>query len=163
MYETVLLLAQLTAVTAIAGWLSTGAWDNLVHPDNNELYTSQVMAMDRMKEEYPVEYARVAHRAITDRTIQKLAFRLVVAAEVGATIVLWIGTLALLGALIGVTAVETARALALLGGLMFTAVWAGFLIVGNYFCYWFSHAESQNTHYQMTLWGLVNMILLTAS
>ena len=52
--------------------------------------------------------------------------------------------------------------IALTGALLFTCVWAGFLGLGNYFCYWFCHEAGQNTHYQMTLWGMANMIFLAA-
>ena len=76
---------------------------------------------------------------------------------------LWAGVLGLILALAGVAALETGRALAMIGTMAFTAVWAGFLIIGNYFCYWFCHEGAQNTHYQMTLWGMANVILLVAA
>ena len=71
--------------------------------------------------------------------------------------------MALLGAMAGWVAPETARALALLGATLFTAIWIGFLVAGNYFCYWFCHEWGQNTHYQMTIWGIGTMIFLGAS
>ena len=77
------------------------------------------------------------------------------------TILLWIGAGALTYSLFGAAALDTARALALLGCIAFTAVWSAFLVVGNYFSYWFGHEGAQNTHYQMTLWGIGVMILLT--
>ncbi len=160
MFETVVLIAQTVSVAAIAAWLGTGVYDNIRYPKNNELYTAQVMSMERMKEEYPDEYARVAHRAIEDRGVQQLAFRVVVVAELAAFLMLVVGVVALLMALAGTGSVEIGRSLALIGAMLFTAVWAGFLIVGNYFCYWFCHEGGQNTHYQMTLWGMANIILL---
>lgn len=162
MFETVVLIAQTVSIAAIAAWLATGVYDNIRYPKNNELYTAQVMSMERMKEEYPDEYARVAHRAIEDRSIQQLAFRIVVIAELAACLMLVVGVVALLMGLAGTGSVETGRSLALIGATMFTAVWAGFLVVGNYFCYWFCHEGGQNTHYQMTLWGMANIILLAA-
>jgi len=85
-----------------------------------------------------------------------------VIAELVACIMLWVGVVALLMALAGTGSVETGRSLALIGATLFTSVWAGFLVVGNYFCYWFCHEGGQNTHYQMTLWGMANIILLAA-
>lgn len=162
MLETVILIAQTVSVSAIAAWLATGVYDNIKYPENNELYTAQVMSMERMQTDYPGEYARVAHRAVNDRNIQRLAFKTIVLAELAACIMLFVGVVGLLMAVVGTGTVETGRALALIGATMFTAVWAGFLVVGNYFCYWFCHEEGQNTHYQMTLWGMANIILLVA-
>ncbi|MEM6371690.1 MAG: DUF2165 domain-containing protein [Pseudomonadota bacterium] len=158
--ETTLLAAQTLATSLIAAWLTLGVRDNILHPSVNETYTAEVMEMTRMREEYPDAFAPVAHRAITNRLVQQLAFRLVVGAELLATIVLWLGVIALLMGIAGTGAVDTGRSIAMTGAMLFTAVWAGFLIVGNHFCYWFCHEGAQNTHYQMTLWGIGTMILL---
>ena len=158
--ETTLIAAQTLATGLIAAWLTLGVRDNLLHPSVNETYTAEVMEMTRLKSEYPEAFAPVAHRAITNRRLQLLAFRAVVAAELIATILLWAGVVGLLMALAGTGTVESGRSIAMIGAMAFTAVWAGFLIVGNHFCYWFCHEGAQNTHYQMTLWGLGTMILL---
>lgn len=163
MLELVILLAQATLVGGIAAWLSTGVWDNIRHPSNNEAFTAEVMEMRRMRAAYPDTFARVAHRAITSRALQQTAFRLVVLAELVAAILLWIGAALLIGAVLDLSHPDTARAMALLGATLFTAVWMGFLIVGNYFCYWFCHEWAQNTHYQMTVWGMGVMIFLVVS
>ena len=160
MFDTALLLAQLVTTVAITAWLTTGLRDNILYPVQNETSTAEVLEMRRLRDEYPAALAPVAHRAVTDRRRQMLAFRAVVAAELIATLLLWFGTLALVMALFGLAMPGTARALALIGAAAFTAVWACFLIVGNHFCYWFGHEGAQNTHFQMTLWGLGTMILL---
>lgn len=160
MFETVVLIAQTVSVAAIAFWLATGVYDNIRYPLNNELFTAQVLSFERMRHDFPEEFARVAHRAIERRSAQLWAFRIAVLAELAACLVLIAGTVALLMALAGTGDIDTGRAVALLGATMFTAIWAGFLIVGNYFCYWFCHEGAQNTHYQMTLWGLGTMIFL---
>ncbi|TNF65098.1 MAG: DUF2165 family protein [Rhodobacteraceae bacterium] len=160
MLDTALLFAQTVAVAGIAGWIVTGVYDNLRHPQNNEFYTAQVMSLARMREAYPDEYARVAHRAITSRGLQIAAFRLVVAVELVAALVLSAAVLALALALPGLVDASLARALGLVGAAIFTGIWAGFLVMGNYFCYWFCHEWGQNTHYQMTLWGMATLILL---
>ena len=117
--------------------------------------------MARMREAYPDAYAIVAHRRVSNPNIQKWLFRLIVLWEVLAAIALWIGFATILLSVFGQAVPETGRALALLGALMFTTTWAGFLIAGNWFCYWFCHEGAQNTHYQMTLWGLGTMLLLS--
>ncbi|MEM6889545.1 MAG: DUF2165 family protein [Pseudomonadota bacterium] len=160
MFENALLIAQLGATGFVAGWLTLGLRDNLLYPSVNETYTAEVLSMARMQAEYPTEFAQVAHRAVTDRNRQRLAFRLVVAAETAACVLLWLGVGALFMVFFGAVPMNFAQAIALLGALAFTSIWAGFLVVGNHFCYWFCHESAQNTHYQMTLWGLGTMILL---
>lgn len=155
-----LLLAQTCATGFLALWLTTGVWENLRHPQLNSAFTAEVLSMSRMREAYPQDYARVAHRRIDSPAMQTLLFRLIVGWECLALLALWIGTGAMAAALIGATPPDTARALALLGALLFSATWAGFLIAGNWFCYWFCHEGAQNTHFQMTLWGTATMVLL---
>ena len=156
----ILLAAQGLATALIAAWLTLGVRDNILHPSVNETYTAEVMSMKRMAEEYPADFAHVAHRAVTHRGFQTAAFRLVVLAELAAVLLLWAGVVAVGLTFFGGSSAGTAKALCLIGTMAFTSVWAGFLIVGNYFCYWFCHEGAQNTHYQMTLWGIGTAILI---
>ena len=158
--DVMLPVAQSAAVFFLAAWLTTGVLENLFYPKLNSTFTAEVLDMARMREAYPEAYADVAHRRISNPSVQKLLFRLIVAWELLATVVLWIGFAALLATLFGLAQPDAGRALALLGALMFTATWAGFLIIGNWFCYWFCHEGAQNTHYQMTLWGMATMVLI---
>lgn len=158
--EIIVLICQIACVFFLAAWLTTGVLENLLRPSLNETFTAEVLELKRMQTEYPEAYAEVAHRAIKDRHIQKLLFRFIVAWETFATILLWLGFLALLGALFDWLSIETANIFALSGVMAFTATWSGFLVAGNYFCYWFSHEGAQNTHFQMTLWGMSVMIFL---
>ena len=158
--ESMLVAAQALSTGLIAAWLTLGVRDNLLYPSVNETYTAEVLEMRRMRDEYPEAFAPVAHRAITNRRVQLWAFRAVVAAELAAALILWAGVVALIRALVGTATVDGARAVAMTGSMAFTTIWAGFLIVGNHFCYWFCHEGAQNTHYQMTLWGVGTMILL---
>ena len=160
MLETVLLGVAGLNLAFMAAWLTVGALENLFHPFLNETYTAQVMDMERMREEYPEAYEHVAYRRLTDATLRKWLFRFIVACELVATAALWTGTTALGGAVLGLVAPHTAIALALVGAALFSSVWAGFLIAGNYFCYWFGHEGGQNTHFQMLLWGLANTVIL---
>ena len=155
-----ILIAQLVSTSLIGAWLWLGARDNIFHPDVNETYTAEVMAMRRLRDEYPDAYARVAHRAVSSRWVQRWTFRLVVMVETLTVCVLVVGAIMLLLSLLGFADIETARIVAFAGGILFVTIWAGFLIVGNHFCYWFCHVDAQNTHFQMTLWGMAHLILL---
>ncbi len=156
----VLLFAQTISLLLPTLWLTTGARDNILYPSVNEAFTAQVLTMERIEEDFPEEYARVSHRAVRSRAWQKGLFRLIVAAEVMAVVVMWIGVALLALATWGSVLPSIARDVAMIGALMFTGVWAMFTVVGNHFSYWFCHEGAQNTHFQLLLWGLGNMILL---
>ncbi|PSL19154.1 DUF2165 family protein [Shimia abyssi] len=155
------LLAQTVSLALPAAWLTTGVRDNILYPPVNEVFTAQVLTMERMREEYPDEYARVAHRSINSRAWQKGLFRLIVVSEAATTVVLWAGVVMLALSVLGFALPSVARDVAMLGALMFTCIWAMFTIVGNHFSYWFSHEGAQNTHFQLMLWGIGNMIFLS--
>lgn len=159
----ILLLCQTVCVTFLAFWLTSGAWDNLRYPDVNETFTTEVMEMTRLRADYPDAFAMMAHRRVTNRTLQKAAFRLVLMWELLSTFALWGSVIMLAMALFGVHEVEAARVVSMIAVLMFTTTWAMFLIVGNHFCYWFGHEGAQNTHFQMTLWGLATLIFISFS
>ncbi|SFL28223.1 DUF2165 family protein [Shimia haliotis] len=156
----ILLFAQTFSLLLPTLWLTTGVRDNILHPPVNEVFTAQVLTMERMKEDFPEEYERVAHRAIHSRGWQKGLFRLIVAAEITTAVVLWVGVLAMALAALGIALPSMARGVALIGALMFTGLWSMFTVVGNHFSYWFCHEGAQNTHFQLLLWGLGNMIFL---
>lgn len=156
-----ILLAQTVSLALPALWLALGMRDNILHPSVNETFTAQVMTLERMKTDFPEQYARLAHRAVPQRSHQRTAFRLAILGEGLALILLWTGVVLMGLALFGSVPVSGARSVAILGALTFTSVWAGFLIVGEHFAYWFCHDGAQNTHFQMVLWGLGNMIFLS--
>ncbi|MBD3665342.1 DUF2165 family protein [Sulfitobacter aestuariivivens] len=158
-----ILIAQTACLTFLALWLTTGVRDNVLYPLNNEAFTAEVMTMARMQVDYPESYALVAHRKVESRKLQLLAFRLVVIWELLACIALWAGVGVMVLAILNMIDTQIALAIGLAGTLMFTTTWAMFLIVGNHFSYWFSHEGAQNTHYQMTLWGIATMIFLAVA
>ncbi len=160
MLDTVLLGVACLNLAFMAAWLTVGALENLFHPFLNETYTAQVMDMERMREEYPEAYEHVAYRRLTSPGLRKLLFRFIVAWELLAMTSLWVGATALGGAVLSIAAPDTAITLGLIGTALFCSVWAGFLIAGNYFCYWFGHEGGQNTHFQMLHWGLANAVIL---
>lgn len=154
------LIAQTAAVLFPALWLTIGVLDNLRHPRINEEVTAAVLSMSRMAVEYPEAYAQVSHRRIKSRALQQFVFRLAVVWEALATLALWLAFGWLVAALTGSADREGARAAAILAVLLFTSIWAMFLIIGNYFSYWLCHEGAQHTHYQMLLWGLATVLLL---
>ena len=162
MLDNVIILVAGLNLAFMAAWLSVGALENLFHPFLNETYTAQVMDMERMRLDYPEAYAHVAYRRMTNAKIRRRLFHFIVACELIAALALWVGTGAFGGLLLGMVSPPTAIAAGLVGVALFTSIWAGFLIVGNYFCYWFGHEGGQNTHFQMLHWGLASCVLLIA-
>lgn len=160
MLESALLFAQTIATGSLAAWMFTGLRDNLLYPSQNESITAEVLEMRRIQAGFPEAFTPVAHRAVTDRRRQLLAFRVVVAFEGLACLLLSIGTAALGLAILGLVAIDIARALAIIGAAIFMAIWSGMLIVGNHFSYWFGHEGAQLTHFHLNLWGLGTILLL---
>jgi len=147
----------------MAAWMTVGALENLFHPFLNETYTAEVMDMKIMRDEYPEAYAFVAYRRLVDPGLRKGLFWVIVVFECLAMVLLWIGAVCALLALFGTLQVSTAIAMGLIGTGAFTSVWAGFLVAGNYFCYWFGHEGGQNTHFQMLQWGLLSAVFQVAA
>ncbi len=44
--------------------------------------------------------------------------------------------------------------------MVFTTIWAGFLIGGNYLCRFQNHFEGQFTHFLLVIWGSIVTTLL---
>ncbi|MCV6584722.1 MAG: DUF2165 domain-containing protein [Marinibacterium sp.] len=161
MLDTAIALAQIVALAGPTAWLATGVWDNICHPGNNETFTAEVLSMSRMRDAYPEQFAPVAHRAITNRKVQKTMFAVAVVSECLALLMMLAGLVALCLSFLGWMPNDTARGIAILGATMFTSIWMGFLVLGNYFCYWFCHEFGQQTHYMMLLWGFLLILFLT--
>ncbi len=159
--ETVTLIAQIGATAFLAGWITAGVKDNIQHPEMNRALTSMVLRMERMEELYPEHFEIIKHRRIEDPRVQNLAYGFIVLCETAATILLWIGVGFLVSALAGGASLATGKAAAMIGALAFTSVWAGFLIFGNHFGYWYAHESAQNTHFQLVIWGVATMVFLT--
>ena len=156
----ILLFAQTVTVLMLALWLSVGLHDNLRHPNVNGEIVRDVLRMRRLREEYPDIYAQHENRAVTATAVQTMLYRLIVLAEGTVALLLWLSVAALGLAVVGAFDTESARQFALLGPLGFCVLWSSFLVAGNYWCYWMCHEGAQNTHFQMTLWGLGVLILL---
>ena len=160
--DLMLLVAQAVNLGFITLWLSIGLRDNILYPSINETFTAEVLDLTRMRQDYPSCHDQMAQRRVQGRAAQRRVFWLAVAWEALTVLALWIALLAMAAALSGWVEAETARVIAMAAALMFTATWAGFLVIGNHFAYWLCHDGAQNTHYQMMLWGLGTMILLVS-
>jgi hypothetical protein len=156
------LVVQCATVLLMAGWLTLGLRDNLLHPEVNEDFTAEVLSLERLRRDWPRFHTRLAHRAVLDRHRQRLVFGLVVAAEALVALALWAAVLALAGAAAGLVGAPAARVVALMAVLGFTLLWGGFLVVGNHFAYWLGHDGAQVTHFLLLLWGMAGLVLLTA-
>lgn len=159
--EFTMLLIQTGAVLLLMSWLLTGVLENLFQPRINLEFTAEVLDMARMREAYPELYEQVAYRRIANPYVQKLLFWVIVCWETLSLIALGIGLVSLLGAMFMSTDPDVARQCALIGVFCFTSIWAGFLVAGNWFCYWFGHEGAQNTHFQLLQWGVLTLILLS--
>ena len=160
--ETMIVLAQTCLTAYLAAWLLLGIRDNIVHPSMNGAFTAEVLELTRLRETYPADYALVQNRRVTSPGRQRAAFLFIVTCETLACLVLWVAAGWMALALLGLADLGPARTAALAGALAFTSVWAGFLIAGNHFAYWYCHEWAQNTHFQMVLWGIGTMIFLAA-
>lgn len=160
MMETAILLAQMLTVGLMAGWLTLGLRDNILHPVVNETFTAEVVSLARMRRDWPEMHARLAHRAVHHRGVQRLLFTAIVLGEAVVVLLLWSGALCLALAAAGWMDVAAARPVALAAVAAFTALWGSFLIAGNHFGYWLCHEGAQTTHFHLLLWGMGGLVLL---
>ena len=158
----VLLVAQAAMVLLLAMWITVAVRDNIIHADVNRDLVIQVLSMSTLKEEYPDIYESHAARSLTNPRLHRTFFGLIVLGELTAAALLWIGFGLLALACLGVVETQLAMNAALIGAMVFTVVWGGFLIGGNYWCYWMCHEGAQNTHFNLALLGLGTMIFLSA-
>ena len=158
--ETMIFFAQTCLVAYLAAWMTTGVRDNLLYPTTNSAATDAVLRLERMAEQYPEDFALIAHRRVTEPRHRRAIFWLIVTCEAAACLALWIATLLMAAGLLGLLDPVPAKTVGLGATLAFTSIWAGFLIAGNHFGYWLCHEWAQATHYNMLLWGIGTMVFL---
>lgn len=159
MVETASLIAGALLVGLQAAWLGLGAYLNLRHPSANGELVAEVMTMRRVRQ-YPEIFGTLGAKRIESPRWHRLVFRLVVAVELLVAAALLAATLLLVLAACGAFEPEAARALAILAVTAFTAIWAAFLIGGEWFAYWAGSEGLQQTHFFMTLWGVATLAVL---
>ena len=155
-----LLLVDAALIAGLGVWMTVAVADNWRHPKLNEDAVAMVLRFDFMAAEYPDEFAALAHRRIEDPRIISLLFRAMRLAETIAATLLLFGALLYFGAAIGALDAIIAQALGIVGTIFFVCIWAGFIIGGNYFAYWYCHQWAQSNHFMVMYWGLFVLLIL---
>ena len=158
--DALFLLLDAALVGALGLWMVVAVADNWLNPVLNRDAVKMVVTFELMALEYPEHYQQVAHRKITRETTISLLFQSMRAAETVAAAVLICGAGALALAALGAVSAEIATMLALIGTVFFSLVWAGFIIGGNYFAYWYCHQWGQMNHFSLLFWGLLVALYL---
>ena len=158
--EQVLLLVEAALVAGLGTWMAVAVADNWRHPRLNEEAVGTVVRLDLMARDYPEDFALIAHRRIdAPRTIRRL-FQAIRLAETAAAAMLFGSVLLLVLAAGGIVPAASATAAAIVSAAFFTLIWAGFLIGGNYFAYWYCHQWAQSNHFMLLYWGFFVLIVL---
>lgn len=158
--EVLLLLVDAALVAGLGAWMTVAVADNWRYPKLNEEAVAMVVRFDLMAEQFPDDFAALAHRKIDDPRVIGLLFRAMRMAETIAAVLLLLASLWLLGAALGLTDALAAKALAVIGSAFFVSIWAGFIIGGNYFAYWYCHQWAQSNHFMVMYWGLFVLLIL---
>tara|TARA_R110000751_G_scaffold12683_5_gene43397 strand:- start:130 stop:612 length:483 start_codon:yes stop_codon:yes gene_type:complete len=159
--ETLTLLGQALLTAIPAAWIGVGVIENIRFPPVNGDLVTMVMRMDRVREERPEIYEKVKGNRIESPRAHALAYAAIVGVELLATVLLGLGALLLALAALGLAGPIFARGLAAAGALVFTMVWGGFLVGGQWFHYWAGWKDSQFTHFFLVLWGALTFHILT--
>jgi predicted small integral membrane protein len=154
------LLVEAAMVAGLGVWMAVAVYDNWVHAALNRAGVAMVMGLEIMARDFPEEFAVVAHRRVTDPRLVDLAFQAIRITETLAAGALLVSALALAGAALGMVAPLAATVLAVLSVAFFCLIWAGFIIGGNYFHYYYCHQWGQSNHFMFMYWGLFVLVLL---
>ncbi|MEM1065518.1 MAG: DUF2165 family protein [Pseudomonadota bacterium] len=158
--ESLLLIVDAFLVAGLAIWMVVAVADNWRHPKLNEEAVAMVVRFDLMAEQFPDDFAPLAHRRIEDPRQIRLLFQAMRLAETVAAVALVAATLMLLGAAAGLAGVAPAKVSAIASVAYFACIWAGFVIGGNYFAYWYCHQWAQSNHFMVMFWGLFVLLIL---
>lgn len=144
----------------LAAWAIVAVGDNWRFPDMNRAAVAMVVRMDLLAAEFPAEFARVAHRRVADPGRIDALFRLIRAAETVAGVALCLSVAGLGLAAMGALDPALAQGLALLSVAGFAAIWAGFIVGGNFYAYWYCHQWAQSNHFMLLSWSFLVALLL---
>lgn len=158
--DSLFLIVDALLVAGLGVWMLVAVADNWRHAKLNEDAVAMVLRFDLMAQEYPDEFATLAHRRIEDPRVIGRLFRAMRFAETVAAGALLISALLLLGAAVGLAAAPVAQAIAIMAAAFFCSIWAGFVIGGNYFAYWYCHQWAQSNHFMVLFWGLFILLIL---
>ncbi|MEM9247912.1 MAG: DUF2165 family protein [Pseudomonadota bacterium] len=156
----VLLLVEAVLVASLGIWMAVAVYDNWRHPRLNREAVATVMRLDLMARDFPDDYAFVSHRRVDSNRLIDVAFHTIRWAETVAAMILGVSSALLIVAAFGWAPATLANGLAVLATTYFCAIWAGFIIGGNYFHYYFCHQWGQSNHFMFMYWGLFVLVIL---
>jgi predicted small integral membrane protein len=143
-------LCKISLVAAIASFFTLVAFGNLTDYGSNGEFVQHVLSMDTTFPDSDLHW-----RAITNQTVQTGCYWLIIATEIAAAAILWVGGIRLLAALKGVGFDRAKRITAVgltLGILLYTV---GFIVIGGE---WFAMWQSQTWNGQQKAFDFVAMI-----
>jgi predicted small integral membrane protein len=147
-------------VAALGAWIGIGALENIREPRLNADMVSDVLAMGKMRREYPDAFKLVGGNRVEAPGFHRLVFAAIVIGESVATLLLVAGAVGLVGAALGLCDAGAGRLVAVGGTLAFTMVWSAFLVGGQWFHYWIAEQEAQHTHFLLAIWGVATLVIL---
>jgi predicted small integral membrane protein len=156
-------LSKILLVAAIAFTASLVTFGNITDYDTNWSFVVHVLSMDTIFPNSTIHY-----RAITSPTLQKLAYCLIIAAELATAILCWIGAAAMLrSALAPAPHFARAKTWAITGLTVGFLTWqVGFMAVGGeWFGMWQSttwNGEESAFRFQMTILAVLIYLVLPA-
>jgi predicted small integral membrane protein len=120
--------AKVAMVAAIAAFATLAAFGNLTDYGTNFAFVQHVLSMDTT---FPD--SRIAYRAVTSPALHHVAYAIIIAAEIAAAVLCWIGAFVLLRCLRAeAAAFHRAKTFAVLGLLLGFLLWQlGFMTVGG--------------------------------
>jgi predicted small integral membrane protein len=129
--------AKVALVAAIALFASLVTFGNLTDYGTNFAFVQHVLSMDTI-----FSFSTIKYRAITDPTLQRLAYALIVASEGAIAVLCWIGVVALARRLrADAAAFNRAKTFAVIGLTLGFLLWqVGFMSIGGE---WFGMWQSQ--------------------
>jgi predicted small integral membrane protein len=153
-------LAKIVMIAALAAFAFLVAYDNIVDYDANYEFVRHVLSMDTTFPDDPLK-----DRAITDPSIWKAAYAVIIAAEALTCLLLTIGVVALLLRLRATAAAfNRAKVWAVAGLTAGFCLWFfGFQVVaGEYLAMWQSHAwNGQEAAFRFTMMILGVLIFVS--
>jgi predicted small integral membrane protein len=130
--------AKAATIAAIALFATLVTFGNLTDYDTNLTFVRHVLSMDTI---FPS--SRIRYRAITNPTLQELAYAVIIAAEAATALLCWVGAAALARRLhADAGAFNRAKKIAIVGLTLGFLLWhVGFMVIGGE---WFGMWESQH-------------------
>jgi predicted small integral membrane protein len=160
MTETLLPFIEAVLVAGLGIWMTLAVYDNWRHPDLNRQAVRMVMQFDVMERDYPDDYAIIAHRRVNDLRLINIVFQMIRITETTAALALLSGSGLLFLSAADLINADIAGIVAIVGVTFFSMIWAGFIIGGNYFHYYYCHQWGQSNHFMFMYWGLFVLVVL---